>query len=466
MLIETSKISFRTVAFAVSMLLGALFAADIAFAEKYVKNIKVVETTKSIDSAENIIGDVGIYSENKKADSSKSNASIVKDIKNVKNTADSNSESLKDISISGIPLSVENKMHKASEINKTNETDKANVTNEAAHKEVSKINRGNNTNSNTSSIKTNTNKAVISAINVIGNDQITTETAEKLSANENRDTAKDIDTQLVNNPASNEAAGKKVAKNIKSITSDGVENAAKAQKVQKIQDTKKIKAAEVVSKNITISGTKEISFADNEQLTVFLSNRDINRILVQGDKIQSINGPTGLYTAKNDTSGSAYISLYGDTTFTIFISTVKGHNFSLLVNPKSVAGKTIILIPTTPSSFVANFGETESYQRILVTLISSMINNEALEDYSYSKKSEVKKFKKTDFYGIADVKPIAFYNGSHLAGIVSEIRNKSRKPITLKPSYFYKSGVRAITLSSQTLAPTETCLLYQVVSRY
>lgn len=209
-------------------------------------------------------------------------------------------------------------------------------------------------------------------------------------------------------------------------------------------------------------GVIEKFFADNEQINVILSNRDINRLLVSGDKIQSINGPAGLYTAKNDAIGSGYISLYGDTTFTIFVSTVKGHNFSLLVSPRSVAGRTVILNPTTPSVLTTRFEETESYQKVLVALITSMINNEAIEDYAYS---EAKGSKKTQFYGIADIKPIAFYSGSHLVGIVSELKNRSKSPITLKPSYFYKAGVRAVALSCQTIAPSEVGLLYQVISR-
>jgi type-F conjugative transfer system secretin TraK len=212
----------------------------------------------------------------------------------------------------------------------------------------------------------------------------------------------------------------------------------------------------------TIDGVTEKPFADNEQIKVVLSNRDINRVLVTGDKIQSINGPAGLYTAKNDAVGSAYISLYGNTVFTVFASTVKGHNFSILVTPRAVAGRTVILQPTTPSLLTARFEETESYQKVLVALISSMINNEVLEDYAYS---EAKRSEKVGFYGIADIKPIVFYGGSHLVGIISELKNKSKTSITLKPSYFYKPGVRAVALSCQTIAPSETGLLYQVVGK-
>ena len=191
---------------------------------------------------------------------------------------------------------------------------------------------------------------------------------------------------------------------------------------------------------------KEIFFADNEQISVSLSNKDINKILVKGDKIQSLNGPAGLYTTKNDITGSVYISLSGDTQFTLFISTANGRSLSLLVSPKQMAGSTIILSSEPEEDFIA--------------LMEAMMNNKTLENYSYK---EEKESKKTDFYNIADIRPIASYSGSCLVGIVSEIKNKTKKSIILKPSYFYKPGVRAVSLTKQEIAAAETGYLYQVI---
>ncbi|MEI8055425.1 MAG: type-F conjugative transfer system secretin TraK [bacterium] len=216
---------------------------------------------------------------------------------------------------------------------------------------------------------------------------------------------------------------------------------------------------------VNYAGVREIPFADNEQIKVVLSNRDINRVLVTGDKIKTIHGPTGLYTAKNDNSdpfGAAYISAYADTSFTIFLATVKGHNLSLLITPKTLPGRTVILEPTTPSLF-AGAAETDGYQKMLIDLISNMINAELSEDYAYLSASEAKRNKKTNFYNVAYVKPIAFYRGENLLGSVSEIKNRTRNPLTLKPSYFYQSGVKAVALSHQTIPPLGTCLLYRVI---
>lgn len=238
------------------------------------------------------------------------------------------------------------------------------------------------------------------------------------------------------------------------------------------QTTKDIKKT-----TIDYASVKEIQFTDNEQIKVVLSNRDINRVFVTGDKIKTIQGPTGLYTAKNDsfdTSGSAYISIYGETSFTMFVSTVKGHNFSLLITPKTVSGRTVILESTTPTLLTNAPTETDGYQKTLIDLISNMINLEPCEDYEYFSISEAKKrkwiknikeIKKTNFYNVADVTPVAFYRGEKLSGILSKIKNKTRNPLVLKPSYFYQSGVKAVALSLQTIPSLEGCWLYQIVGQ-
>ena len=251
----------------------------------------------------------------------------------------------------------------------------------------------------------------------------------------------------------------------------GVDAGATAKPVASANNEQKTKSKTAV---VNYIGVKEIPFADNEQIKVVLSNRDINRVLVTGDKIKTIHGPTGLYTAKNDNSdpfGSAYLSVYTDTSFTIFFATVKGHNFSLLVTPKMLPGRTVILEPTTPTLFAGNSVETDGYQKMLIDLISNMLNLEPSEDYEYFSISEAKKhkwiknIKKTNFYNVANVIPVAFYRGEKLSGIISKIENRTKNPLPLKPSYFYQPGIKAIALSLQIISPLESCWLYQIVGQ-
>ena len=235
------------------------------------------------------------------------------------------------------------------------------------------------------------------------------------------------------------------------------EKKEKQDKKDKQDKQEKKNLSQLSHKKTVTEGFREIFFADNEQVSVPLSNRDINRVLVKGDKIQSVNGPVGLFVAKNDSLGALYVNAYGDTPFTIFVSTVKGHSFSLLAFPKSCYGKNIILVSTTP--ILDDQLDGSSYQKTLINLISNVINNELPDDVATL---SVKKLKKTDFYHLATIKPIAAYSSDSYVVIVSEVQNKTKTAVNLKPSYFYRPGIKAVALSEPVLPPKETVLLYRV----
>lgn len=220
------------------------------------------------------------------------------------------------------------------------------------------------------------------------------------------------------------------------------------------------KAATFDERAKDLPGVTTISFTNNQRLNVALSNKDINRIIVRGDKIQSINGPSGYYSAKNDQQGAAYINTVGESPFTLFISTLKGHSVSLLVHPSQLSGKTVILIPNSQPE--VRWEQSDSYQKSLAALMSHMLNNTETDDYDVRL---IKSVKVRNFYNIAEVKTLAIYDGSYLYGTISEIKSISKKPITIKPSYFYESGVRAVALSEQTIPQGSSSLMYRIIGK-
>lgn len=205
-----------------------------------------------------------------------------------------------------------------------------------------------------------------------------------------------------------------------------------------------------------------IPFEENEQISVVLSNRDINRIMIEGDKIQNINAPLGMYVAKNDNKGSLYVTLNGSLPFTMYLNTTNGHNLALFINPRAIIGKSIILHPTMLSMNSAHAEDKPNYQKSLIKLIKSMIKQVVPEDYLYR---TIPKQKNLDFYGIANLKPIGIYIGAHFIGMVFEIVNKSKTTIDLKPDYFYKPSIRAVALSLQTLRKGQFGLVYEVIAK-
>ena len=61
--------------------------------------------------------------------------------------------------------------------------------------------------------------------------------------------------------------------------------------------------------------------------------------------------------------------------------------------------------------------------------------------------------------------PKKSYQGSVLTGEVTEIYNGSKSPIDLNESLFNGAGVKAISLSKNTLAPYERALVYRVLEK-
>lgn len=74
---------------------------------------------------------------------------------------------------------------------------------------------------------------------------------------------------------------------------------------------------------------------DQAQLTVQWSDKNVNTLQVQGEKIDQIIGNTSQYSARIDTTGQLYISLAPtlNEPFSIFFKTDHAHHFSVLVNP-------------------------------------------------------------------------------------------------------------------------------------
>lgn len=91
-----------------------------------------------------------------------------------------------------------------------------------------------------------------------------------------------------------------------------------------------------------------------------------------------------------------------------------------------------------------------------------MMNHQAPEGYIYS---TISKPKTSSFYNIGTLKPAATFTGAHLQGIVYELTNKTKKTITLKPSYFYNPKICAVALLDQTLQPKGTTYVFAVIQR-
>jgi type-F conjugative transfer system secretin TraK len=208
-----------------------------------------------------------------------------------------------------------------------------------------------------------------------------------------------------------------------------------------------------------------ILIADDQTKRVTISNYELSRIFVKGDRIQNVRGLEGAYILTKDViQGQIYIKPtpgYQEKPFNLYIATEKGHNFNLVIISKNVLGQDVEIKPITAGREAENWEKGSEYSQILTQLISSMVRDELPSGYSIVyPNAKDKKIK----YDDVSLKLRKRYIGKNLYGEEYIIKNISNHPITLSESNFSCEGVRAVAISNLDILSKGQTILYRVVS--
>lgn len=203
---------------------------------------------------------------------------------------------------------------------------------------------------------------------------------------------------------------------------------------------------------------------DNDTLTAQISNKELNRISVAGDRIQHMRGASGAYIYKNDNQqGEVYIQptdFYLHKSFSVFITTEQGKNYTLRLIPKNMAADTILIEPRDANRRAADQWERGApYTEALTRLIAAMVNHIAPDGYAVN---AIDKPIAQHLGDIATYHLNTIYQGVHLSGRIYELHNRLSTSITLSEREFWHPGVRAVTLQDETVAPHDSTLVYIV----
>jgi conjugal transfer pilus assembly protein TraK len=210
-------------------------------------------------------------------------------------------------------------------------------------------------------------------------------------------------------------------------------------------------------------------FKENADLAVSLSDSNYNRLVVKGDKITQVHFPEGMMAVSNESDGGLYVMVIHPEPFTMFVTTELGRHFSLTVNTESGLGKTLEFVAdgtpipaiTSATQVLAKIPEPTFLPSNVTELMTAMLKNNVSKDYE-SKKY----FNRAIRLGQGmTLFPKLTYKGKILSGEVTEIYNGSNNPIDLNESLFNGAGVKAISLSKNTLAPHERALVYRVLEQ-
>jgi len=217
----------------------------------------------------------------------------------------------------------------------------------------------------------------------------------------------------------------------------------------------------------------DVAFANNQTVTVKLSIKNPNRIFVKGDKISDISYEQAYSQIKlQKNTGDAMIVLGSMArqlgSFTIYLTTVAGRQFTLVVIPSNSIGQTIQFVPQAGGSIKAKEFEKKSpYQETLAEILKYMmaydVTSETPPGYAAVEMPSNSPVSKK---GKLLVFPVRIFQGVKYAGLVYGVKNNSKTKIeNLTAKKFYQKGTLAGALDDQVLEVGQVTHLYEIVAR-
>lgn len=221
---------------------------------------------------------------------------------------------------------------------------------------------------------------------------------------------------------------------------------------------------------LTIGQAGTITFKNNEDLNLTLSQSNYNRLVVKNDKIIKAFFPPATMAVANDEDGSLYVTLAANavTPFTLFITTEKGRHFSATVSSEITLGKTVefvefqpkplLALKQTPKRATAILTQPKQNFQPVALLLKQMLANQKPQGFAYHKHfNKVIRLNQ----GIV-LLPKETFSKDKLSGEIIEIYNSSSKPLILKESWFASKDVKTVALPQALVLPKQKVLLYLV----
>lgn len=209
-----------------------------------------------------------------------------------------------------------------------------------------------------------------------------------------------------------------------------------------------------------------IGFEEGEQFNLSLSSINFNRIFVEGEKIIKLSYPERAFTVDksemNDpasSEGSIYLKPAFDVPITLFLTTDKGHHFSLTVSPNEAVGKTLKLVakPQSKLHFVKqDVSDVNQNEDVMAAIKAGQI----------PKDFHAKPTLPRPFYIKKNIKVVLQkqYQGESVTGYVYRLENTSKHEIALTTELFSHPKALSLSLSEEHLAPKKVAYLYGLYS--
>lgn len=208
--------------------------------------------------------------------------------------------------------------------------------------------------------------------------------------------------------------------------------------------------------HVTTAFALQVKAMHDNQTSLFkISAKELTRIVVDGDRIQSARGLDGNYQlTKDETQGAIFIKPNQSRPFNLFLTTEAGHNYTLLLTPIDIPSEVIQIKPLSPIKAKAESWEKNTpYSDAIIQLMKSMVNGESPPDGYAVIQVNAKK----EFHSGVGMQLKSLYQGNALQGEIWQIKNTHCRAMQLKKSDFHQPKICAMALRN--------CHLYRVVGR-
>ncbi|MBU3800066.1 MULTISPECIES: type-F conjugative transfer system secretin TraK [Citrobacter] len=200
------------------------------------------------------------------------------------------------------------------------------------------------------------------------------------------------------------------------------------------------------------SAPAAIPFENDAAFNVTLSNTNPSKVVINGELITSISGPSGAYDQSQTDDGALILSPLVGQNFTVFIQTDRGSSLSLNVRPQPGNGKTLRFTPVSPPLRKNNdakaWEEGQSYEKTLVSLSRIIVNGDVPDDYQ---EYPIRRMPAYNPGTSVHLVPERQFVGNHLRIVRFRMSNSGNITQNLRERDFWRKGVRAVMLSRHQL---------------
>lgn len=197
----------------------------------------------------------------------------------------------------------------------------------------------------------------------------------------------------------------------------------------------------------------------NHRLVFDISQDSINRISVDDDRIAQVFGLNeDLVIETDNNTGQIFLRTKQTKPIDLSIITEKHVTLDLRLQPKSIAGETIIIKTNKLTEPCKLNAKTTSYVEQITTLMLSMATEQHITSYTLTKVH-----KKILLWDNIDLLQTSEYVGNNLIGEIYSLTNKTKNRLFLTETQFgWQPKVAGVAIKKHAIAPGETTQIYVI----